>query len=347
MRAVNLLMLLVAATTARAEQQLPNGAVVGELSYQGDGCPEGSLEGQAAENGTYGMVFTAMQAVGQNPGMTQVSCTMSVPVRLPRHLRMSIDGVLVEGQHRAPAGTKTSLCTKYSFVQDQNEQGTDWWFYNINVSEADRSKQFSDMNDQPGLDFFADLSHGLGTREGNFGATMRNRPRLGGRTYFSSCGQEVRFDGMLVLMAERSQGASAAPEIAVQRFDTQQRYNLGWAWRFERCPNPYEGYWDLSWRDLNGINRRSRLSFRHGGGSIAGHGIVLEQVVYDADYIRGRWRHQSGPAETSGWFRLAAPLGDDDPNRPGVYQRFGGEWGMGKFEGENSLGDWQAVRLGD
>jgi hypothetical protein len=344
-----LAVLALAATTAYAEQQLPNGAVVGELTYDGDGCPPGTLEGQAASDGTYGMVFSAMEAVGHGPGMTQASCTMSVPVQLPPNLRMTISGVLVEGKHSAPAGTRTALCTKYSFDPraEDGSGGRDWWFYKINVNEKLPAAQLEDMNDRPGLDFVATTRQGLGSDEGNFGAVFTNRPQVGGRHYFSACGERVRFDGMLVLMAERGPDAAAAPEIALQRLDTTSRYNLGWTWRFDRCPNPYDGTWELSWRDLSGISRRSRLTFRNAGGSIAGHGISFEQVVYDRDYIRGRWRHSANPQGPRGWFRIVAPAAQEDPTSALPVDRFYGDWGHGEREGEQTLGAWNAARTGE
>jgi hypothetical protein len=152
---------------------------------------------------------------------------------------------------------------------------------------------------------------------------------------------------MLVLMAERGHDAAGAPEIALQRLDTQSYYNLGWTWRFERCANPYDGVWELNWRDLSGIGRRSRATFRNAGGSIAGHGISFEQIVYDRDYVRGRWRHTAAPDAPSGWLRIAAPAPQQDPVHPVPTARFSGEWGLGEVEGEQTLGAWSAVRTGD
>jgi hypothetical protein len=344
-----LVLLAVAATTAYADQQLPNGAVVGELSYEGDGCPPGTADGQAAPDGTYGIVFSAMEAVGNGPGMTQASCSLSVPVQLPPNMRMTIAGVLVEGKHEAPAGTKTAVCTNYNF--DPTHAGDasmrDWWFYKVNVSERSAAAQFEDMNDRPGLDFVTTARHGIGSAAGNFGAVFANRSQVANRRYFSHCGERVNFQGMLVLMAERGHDAAGAPEIALQRLDTQSYYNLGWTWRFERCANPYDGVWELNWRDLSGIGRRSRATFRNAGGSIAGHGISFEQIVYDRDYVRGRWRHTAAPDAPSGWLRIAAPAPQQDPVHPVPTARFSGEWGLGEVEGEQTLGAWSAVRTGD
>lgn len=344
-----LVLLTLAATAAHADQQLPNGAIVGELTYEGDGCPEGSAEGQAASDGTYGIVFSAMEAVGHAPGLTKVGCSLSVPVQLPPNMRMTIAGVLVEGKHEAPAGTKTAVCTNYNFdpAHADDAAAREWWFYKVNVNERTTAAQFDDMNERPGLDFVTTGKHGIGSEAGNFGAVFVNRAQVANRRYHSYCGERVNFQGNLVLMAERGPHAAAAPEIALQRVDTQAYYNLGWTWRFERCANPYDGVWEMSWRDLSGLNRRSRATFRNSRGSIAGHGINFEEIVYDRDYVRGRWRHAATSDGPSGWFRIAAPAPQEDPANPVPATRFSGEWGLGPVEGEESLGALSALRTGD
>ncbi len=319
-------LLAFASTPALAGNLPPQGLEVGALAYEGSGCPEGSALGALAANGTYGILFSGLEAAAQPFASASSRCTVRVDVRLPVNYKMQVASVAIQGKHDAPGASRTTVFTDYTMND-----------YRIGY-DLDPKAGACKEHYQPALgsdeilrDAQVTQISGIPTAAGNWDIAWKNQDV----SHYTGCGGNVAFGGTVEAVAD-SNGADEYPEMVVQRMDATLRYSLGWGWRFEKCRAILDGTWRAEFTDVNGAVRRGSMALSFGRGSVSGAGaaILFSSIDQEDTLVTGTWRRGS----EQGWVRWHTPV-----NPP--LNVLEGEWGYGIDQGEDAIGRFSAQRV--
>lgn len=91
---------------------------LGKPSYGGNGCPAGSASASISPDGkTLSILFDKylVEAGGQQNRVSRKSCNLSIPVKVPNGLSVSLISADYRGFVEAPSGTSARLDTEYFF----------------------------------------------------------------------------------------------------------------------------------------------------------------------------------------------------------------------------------------
>ncbi len=91
---------------------------LGQPSYGGSGCPAGSASASVSPDGSaLSILFDsyAVEAGGSNPRVARKSCNLSIPVKVPNGMSVSLISADYRGFADLPAGTEARLDTEYFF----------------------------------------------------------------------------------------------------------------------------------------------------------------------------------------------------------------------------------------
>lgn len=91
---------------------------LGQPSYGGSGCPAGSAAASVSPDGSsLSILFDryAVEAGGSNPRVARKSCNMSIPVKVPNGMSVSLISADYRGFVDLPAGSEARLDTEYFF----------------------------------------------------------------------------------------------------------------------------------------------------------------------------------------------------------------------------------------
>jgi hypothetical protein len=205
-------------------------------------------------------------------------------------------------------------------------------------SVAIKAGTFDDMdNDHVHLNYAPVRTSGLKSVEGNFDLALKDPPA---HHRSSDCGGTVNLEGKLVIMAKAgSRGEIAEVDLQRQDSGSSSPYNLGWGWKFVPCyAGPALGEWQLSFRDLTGLDRNSKLILQDAGGLMPTAGITLDTLQQEGPLVHGLLHAGNGASRVDGWYR--ATLSHDQTG-----MTLQGEWGRGPLEGLDVISAWSGRKL--
>lgn len=110
--------LLLLAALGFANQANAASVSLGQPSYGGSGCPAGSASASVSPDGSaLSVLFDSytVEAGGSNPRVARKSCNLSIPVKVPNGMSVSLISADYRGFTDLPAGADARLDTEYFF----------------------------------------------------------------------------------------------------------------------------------------------------------------------------------------------------------------------------------------
>lgn len=293
---------------------------VGPLQYQGNGCPQGTVQGGLADNGNYEMIFDAFEAV-TSPAIVQASanCNFRVNARLAPGWKLQIGAVFIDGTQKIAEQGSGRVDTSYRVG---NSRGFKW---GTDLASTNGEMQNLNIQAMP--------------NDGGGPADLAQN--------WSSCGGSVVVSGDLHVLAHRGAGLQDASEVILHNRVSggvpgggpggvpvggpggePAQNALRWDWQYAPC---LAGHWNSQYVTADGQQidaviiangTEGEYHVASGGRTFVGK---LSSLHSEGNAIVGRW----SLGNSQGWLSFA-------PNAEG---HFDGSWGLGE-EGSPALGSW-------
>lgn len=110
--------LLTLAALGFANHAHADTVTLGQPGYGGSGCPAGSASASISPDGSsLSILFDSymVEAGGSNPRVARKSCNLSIPVKVPNGMSVSLISADYRGFADLPAGAEAQLDTEYFF----------------------------------------------------------------------------------------------------------------------------------------------------------------------------------------------------------------------------------------